>query len=91
MREGGKYNHVAMMTHTELEAILHGSPFVEQYGFQLESAGEGKCTLRCPCNPSFLRPDGIVSGPVLMAAADVAMWIAIISQLGRGAIPTVTT
>jgi uncharacterized protein (TIGR00369 family) len=79
------------MSHEELSAILNSAPFVEQYGFRLESAEPGKATLHCPCNEKFLRPDGIVSGPVLMAAADVAMWIAIIGSLGRNGIGTVTT
>lgn len=78
------------MSHEELEAILSSAPFVQQYGFRLESAAPGKCTLYCPFNERFLRPDGIVSGPVLMAAADTAMWIAIISSLGENATAVVT-
>jgi acyl-coenzyme A thioesterase PaaI-like protein len=37
----------------------------------------GSCTLAVPYQPKFDRPDGIVSGQVLMTAADVAMWLAI--------------
>lgn len=73
-----------------LQAILDGSPFVQQYGFRVESAAGETCTLYCPGNAGFLRPDGILSGPVFMAAADVAMWMAIINSLGPDGQATVT-
>jgi acyl-coenzyme A thioesterase PaaI-like protein len=78
------------MSLTDLQSVLDSAPFVQQYGFQLESADGGTCTLYCPVKASFLRPDAIVSGPIFMAAADVAMWIAIISALGPEATSTVT-
>ncbi|MGA2373135.1 MAG: PaaI family thioesterase [Candidatus Korobacteraceae bacterium] len=78
------------MSLAELQSVLDRAPFVQQYGFRLESAEAGTCTLYCPGNASFLRPDAIVSGPIFMAAADVAMWIAIISALGSDASSTVT-
>jgi uncharacterized protein (TIGR00369 family) len=78
------------MSHEELESVLSSAPFVQQFGFRLESAEPGKCTLHWPFNDRFLRHDGIVSGPVLMAAADTAMWIASISSLGQEALATVT-
>lgn len=79
------------MSHQELETLLSRTPFVQQYGFRLQSVEPGKCTLHFPVKESFLRPDGIVSGPVLMAAADVAMWVAIVSSLGKNATAAVTT
>ena len=78
------------MPNTQLQSVLDGAPFVQHYGFRVESAENGACTLRCPANASFLRPDGIVSGPIFMAAADVAMWLAIISAIGPEASSTVT-
>jgi len=78
------------MSLAHLQSVLDGSPFVQQYGFRVESAVEGTCTLYCPGNPDFLRPDGILSGPVFMTAADVAMWLAIMSALGPDAASTVT-
>jgi uncharacterized protein (TIGR00369 family) len=79
------------MSREELEEILSDAPFAEQYGFRIEAVESGTCTLICPSNKKFMRPDGIVSGPLLMATADAAMCIAIISNLGRDAIGTVTT
>lgn len=74
----------------ELQAVLDRSPFVQQYGFRVESVDTDTCTIFCPGKAEALRPDGIMSGPVFMAAADVAMWLAIIHQLGADAASTVT-
>ena len=38
--------------------------------------------LDVPFQPLFERPGGIVGGQVFMAAADVAMWLAIMTRLG---------
>jgi uncharacterized protein (TIGR00369 family) len=78
------------MSLAHLQSVLESAPFVQQYGFRLVSAEDGSCSLLCPAHASFLRPDGIVSGPLFMAAADVAMWVAIISALGADASSTVT-
>src|SRR5439155_295932 len=51
-------------------------------GFRLHSIADGQCTLEVPFQPLFERPGGIVSGQVFMAAADVAMWLAIMTRLG---------
>jgi uncharacterized protein (TIGR00369 family) len=61
----------------QLRQMLDASPFARAYRFELVSAADGKCSLRVPYTPEFDRPDGIVSGQVVMTAADVAMWLAI--------------
>ncbi len=66
----------------ELQRVLEDAAFVTTYGFRVEAAGDGECTVAVPFRPSHERPGGIVSGPVFMAAADVAMWLAILSRLG---------
>ena len=43
---------------------------------------DGVCALHVPHQPIFERPDGLLSGPVFMAAADVAMWLAIMTRTG---------
>src|SRR5206468_6605502 len=52
------------------------------YGFRLHAIAPGQCTLDVPFQPLFERPGGIVGGQVFMAAADVAMWLAIMTRLG---------
>jgi acyl-coenzyme A thioesterase PaaI-like protein len=67
----------------ELQRLLSELPFVRGYGFRLRSIAPGECVLTVPFQQSFERPGGIVSGLVFMAAADVAMWLAIKTLLGR--------
>jgi|SRR5690242_12133495 acyl-coenzyme A thioesterase PaaI-like protein len=69
-------------TEAELRHVLEQVAFTRAYGFQLYAIGAGECTLDVPFRVDFERPGGIVSGQVLMAAADVAMWLAIMTRLG---------
>src|SRR5215472_16093842 len=78
------------MTADELRLVLSESPFARIHSFQLESFGPGKCTLRVPFQEELERPGGIVAGSVLMTASDVAMWLAIMTLLGKDTM-TVTT
>ena len=62
----------------ELQRLIsHETAFTRAYGFVVTAAGDGRCSLSIPYSPQFDRPDGIVSGPVMMLAADVAMWLAV--------------
>ena len=70
------------VTEAELQRILDDVAFTRSYGFRLQAIGEGECTLEVPFRTDFERPGGIVSGQVFMAAADVAMWLAIMTRLG---------
>jgi uncharacterized protein (TIGR00369 family) len=81
---------ITAVTEPELKRVLSESPFARIYQFELESFGKGTCTLRMPFQKELERPGGIVAGSVLMAAADVAMWLAIMTILGCDAL-TVTT
>jgi len=69
-------------TESELRGILEDVAFTRSYGFRLHAIDEGRCTLEVPFQTAFERPGGIVSGQVFMAAADVAMWLAIMTRLG---------
>ncbi|PYN04131.1 MAG: phenylacetic acid degradation protein [Candidatus Rokuibacteriota bacterium] len=69
-------------TKAELQRILDDVGFTRAYGFRLHSIADGRCTLEVPFQALFERPGGIVSGQVFMAAADVAMWLAIMTRLG---------
>lgn len=71
------------VTVEELEQLLAQEAFVQNYGFKVVSIGDGECTLHVPFQKSFERPGGFISGPIYMAAADVAMWFAILTRLGR--------
>jgi len=69
-------------TESQLQQILTDVAFTRNFGFRLHSIGDGECALSAPFQRAFERPGGIVSGQVFMAAADVAMWLAIMTKLG---------
>ena len=66
----------------ELNRLLADTPFLQAYGFRVESTGVGECSLIVPFRAALERPGGIVSGMTVMGAADVAMWLAIMTLRG---------
>jgi len=72
----------AMATVAGLNAVLEQTAFLKPYGFRVTSCDAGVCTLHVPFDPLLERPGGIVSGMTLMGAADVAMWLAIMTLRG---------
>lgn len=65
-----------------LNGVLADTPFLNPYGFTVKARAPGECTVLVPFMPSLERPGGRVSGMVLMGAADVAMWLAIMTLRG---------
>ena len=57
-------------------------PFAQQMGLQLESIEPSGVIMRAVYNEEFLRPGGTVSGPVMMALADAAMYALVLSRIG---------
>jgi uncharacterized protein (TIGR00369 family) len=66
----------------EMHGLLAGSMFLRPYGFVVQSCAPGECAVLVPYAAALERPGGIVSGITLMAAADVAMWLAIMTHRG---------
>ncbi len=79
-----------VMTATELQAFLLRDFGQVAEDFNVDHADEGGVTLRLRVADRHLRPGGTVSGPSIFALADVAMYLAILSQIGPVAL-TVTT
>lgn len=48
----------------------------------VEEVGNKSATVRQKIGKNELRPGGTVSGPVLMAVADVALYVAILGEIG---------
>lgn len=48
----------------------------------VDAVGNRSAVVRHPIGFSELRPGGTVSGPVLMAVADVALYVAILGEIG---------
>ena len=66
----------------ELQRLLDGERFLRPWKFRLVKADGQECIVALPNRLALERPGGIVNGPALVAAADVAMWLAIKSRLG---------
>jgi acyl-coenzyme A thioesterase PaaI-like protein len=69
-----------MATKDEIAQFL-ASAF-PQRGFVVEAVGNASATLSYPVGVDDLRPGGTVSGPVLMGVADVALYVAILGEIG---------
>jgi uncharacterized protein (TIGR00369 family) len=69
----------------KLEELL-SAEFPEMFdaerGYAIEDVWYGGCRLRRRFHPRSLRPGGTVSGPIIMALADVAMYVAVLSAIG---------
>ncbi|EJW10053.1 Phenylacetic acid degradation-related protein [Rhodovulum sp. PH10] len=73
------------MTVAELEAFL-AAEFPQMFnaasGLHVESARFHGARVRQAFRPEFLRPGGTVSGPTMMALADVTMYVAVLASIG---------
>jgi uncharacterized protein (TIGR00369 family) len=76
---------IAKMSVAELERFLHHE-FPQVFGaggdIRIESADGNSCLLRQRYGEQMLRPGGTVSGPTLMALADYAMFVVLLSAIG---------
>ncbi|QCB47529.1 PaaI family thioesterase [Hydrogenophaga sp. PAMC20947] len=59
------------------------APWVQALELRVEGFEDGAVTLRLPMNPTLSRIGGLVCGQALMAAADTAMVLAIVTRLGN--------
>jgi uncharacterized protein (TIGR00369 family) len=58
------------------------APWVQALGLQVESLADGEVTLRLPQSDQLSRVGGMLCGQAMMSAADTAMVLAIVTQLG---------
>jgi uncharacterized protein (TIGR00369 family) len=75
---------IAKMSVAELEKFLDSEyPQIFRGGdTSIESADGASCLLRQRYGDQMLRPGGTVSGPTLMALADFAMYVVLLSAIG---------
>lgn len=72
------------MTKDELESLIReGVPLVGSFGIEIVSLGAGTIRLRLPYKDDFVRPGGTVTGPAMFGLADVALYGAVLSLIGR--------
>src|ERR1700751_4117862 len=75
---------IAKMTVAELERFLQVE-FPQAFSngdIRIESADGVSCLLRQRYSEQMLRPGGTISGPTLMALADCAMYVVLLSAIG---------
>jgi uncharacterized protein (TIGR00369 family) len=58
--------------------------------FTIEAASAAGARLRLHFRPDHLRPGGTISGPTMFALADVALYVAILAQIGEVALAVTT-
>ena len=75
---------MAKITAAELDEIVAaGIPWATDLGLRVEAIGEGTCRVRLPFGPRKVRPGGTVAGPMLVALASYAAYVAVLSVAGR--------
>lgn len=57
-------------------------PLVALFGIRAEHMGAGRVVMRMPFDDGHLRPGGTVSGPVMLALADVAVYALVLGLIG---------
>ena len=75
---------MSKVTIEEFLAVLKdGMPSAAAMGFEVVSLGRGEAVLKSTTGAADLRPGGTVSGPTLFSLADLAMYAAVMSAVGR--------
>ena len=69
-----------MATKAEIRAFL--AVEFPQSKCIVEHVGDGSATIKHPIGIDELRPGGTVAGPVMMAVADVALYVALLGEIG---------
>jgi uncharacterized protein (TIGR00369 family) len=84
---------IAKMSVAELTRFL-SDEFPQTFSsgeISIESADGRTCLLRQRYSDKMLRPGGTVSGPTLMALADCAMYVVLLSAIGPVALAVTTS
>ena len=74
-----------VMTIPELEGFLAAEfpqAFFRGSGLSIEGLWDGGCQVRQAFREVSLRPGGTISGPTMMALADIAMYVALLAAIG---------
>ena len=56
--------------------------FYPESGLSIEAVWDGCCLVRQAFREVSLRPGGTISGPTMMALADVALYVAVLAAIG---------
>jgi uncharacterized protein (TIGR00369 family) len=81
------------MTVSEIESYLDEVfPQLHHGGrtYFIEAIGPMTARMRCDYQERHLRPGGTISGPTMMALADLALYVAILAQIGPAGLAVTT-
>ena len=82
-----------LMTGDEIMAMLDAEfPQIHAGGrvYSIDSVSSGEAVVRLSANELHLRPGGTVSGPSMMALADLAAYVVILAHIGPVALAVTT-
>tara|TARA_B100001063_G_C16272692_1_gene315242 strand:+ start:44 stop:460 length:417 start_codon:yes stop_codon:yes gene_type:complete len=65
------------------DSIKQWVPMAADIGLKVEKVSQAYARIRIPFQDKHIRPGGTISGPVMMTAADTAMYVAILGSLGN--------
>lgn len=65
------------------QSLKQWMPMAQDIDLKVEEVRHGFARIRIPFQDKHLRPGGTISGPVMMTAADTAMYVAILGSLGE--------
>lgn len=65
------------------QVLREGMPSGNAMPFEVVALERGRAILKMPAGPADLRPGGTVAGPLLFGLADLAMYAAVMSVLGK--------
>jgi uncharacterized protein (TIGR00369 family) len=70
------------ITLDDARAVVSGTPFGRWWAVSVDALGDGWATVSVPHRDELIRPGGVLHGATYEVAADVAMWIAIMTRTG---------
>ncbi|MGF1560686.1 MAG: PaaI family thioesterase [Geminicoccaceae bacterium] len=73
----------ARISLSELEELAwEGVPLVGRLDCSIEKLERGHVVVRLPYRDELLRPGGTICGPAMFALADIALYAAVLSEIG---------
>ncbi len=70
------------ITRDRAQEMLGELALARLFAFSVRQLATGLCVMEAPFDELFLRPGDLVSGPIYMALADAAVWVALMTIIG---------
>ena len=83
MEPGVRVSEAKVSAEEFAEMVRDKVPMAGLLALEVVSVLPGEVTIRVPYRDDFIRPGGTIAGPVLMTAADIALYGVVLSLIGR--------